>query len=221
VSTSVFDIRFTELYDVLRNDPFYGDDVRVKELVIKLERQLRRPDQILDLNKKELLQAPPPGSTEQRRYVYDPLSNPQSVLIQILVELAGLNVWHLYYGRLGPQRIRQMSYISDHRFYTTSDELERLLRRLNLLLPESIFPSVPVMTSQKKLRRSQRHKEQCRVVAERLWREDPNTTIQDMIFSDEITRDGCEGKVYAEKTLRKWINDLCPNRRPGRRPKAR
>ena len=27
-----------------------------------------------------------------------------------------------------------------------------------------------------------------------------------------------EGKIYAEKTIRNWIKELCPNRSPGRRP---
>jgi hypothetical protein len=142
VSTSVFDIRFTELYDVLRNDPFYGDDVRVKELVIKLERQLRRPDQTISLEKREGLHPPPPGSTEQKRYVYDPLSNPQSVLIQILVELAGLSVWHSY-GQLATHKLHLAPYLIDSKYYTGSDEFKRLLRKLNLPLPASLFPLAP------------------------------------------------------------------------------
>ena len=71
---------------------------------------------------------------------------------------------------------------------------------------------------QRKLRPDQRHKIECRKVAEKLWNENKDITIQDMIFSDEINN-VFEGKSYSEKTIRNWINDLCPNRKPGRRPK--
>lgn len=74
-------------------------------------------------------------------------------------------------------------------------------------------------TSTKKLRPNQRHKITVREVAAELWEKDPDITIggyNGMIFRDEIN-EVCEGNVYAEKTLRNWIKDLCPNRKPGRR----
>jgi hypothetical protein len=67
-------------------------------------------------------------------------------------------------------------------------------------------------------RKSTIHKERCRAIAALMWAKDPKFTIEDMISSDAINKYGCENKVYHEKTLRKWINDLCPNRNPGRRP---
>lgn len=70
---------------------------------------------------------------------------------------------------------------------------------------------------ERRLRPSQRHKAACRKVAASLWGKDPSITIAAMIQKDEI-RDACEGKVYKEKTIRRWIKDLCPNRKPGRRP---
>ncbi|RKX62138.1 MAG: hypothetical protein DRP37_02340 [Thermodesulfobacteriota bacterium] len=76
-----------------------------------------------------------------------------------------------------------------------------------------------VKSPKKKLTPVQRHKKQCRKVAKSLWKKNPTMTIADMIQRDEITIGVCEDKAYKEKTIRKWINDLCPNRVPGRRPK--
>ena len=70
----------------------------------------------------------------------------------------------------------------------------------------------------KKLRPNQRHKIECRTIAERIWENEPNVTITDMIWRDEIAK-ACETKVYKESTLWDWVKDLCPNRSPGRRPK--
>jgi len=76
--------------------------------------------------------------------------------------------------------------------------------------------------NRKKLLRSyQRHKERCRALAGYLWEKYPDTTIEDMIHYDALNMHGCENKIppYHEKTLRKWIHDLCPNTKAGRRPK--
>ena len=66
------------------------------------------------------------------------------------------------------------------------------------------------------LRPDQRHKQQCRKVAQELWQKDPTITIADMIMKNEIN-ELLEGKSYTDRTIRNWINDLCPNRSPGRR----
>jgi len=71
---------------------------------------------------------------------------------------------------------------------------------------------------EKKLTDDQRRRVACRKEAEKIWADDPNITIADMILSDELNL-LCENRIYAEKTMRNWINDLCPNRDPGRRPK--
>jgi hypothetical protein len=52
-----------------------------------------------------------------------------------------------------------------------------------------------------------------------IWAKEPERTIPDLATCDEITRYGCENKIYHEETLRRWIKDLCPNRQPGRRSK--
>jgi hypothetical protein len=67
----------------------------------------------------------------------------------------------------------------------------------------------------RKLRPEQRHKIDCRAAAQKIWAESPLITIDDMAGRDEITN-ACEGHVYGKPALRVWINDLCPNRKPGR-----
>jgi hypothetical protein len=74
----------------------------------------------------------------------------------------------------------------------------------------------------KKLKHNQIQRLECRKIAEKLWKTDPTITIEDMIRKDELAKfsfqkDG--SKMYSLTTLRVWINDLCPNRDPGRRPK--
>jgi hypothetical protein len=82
--------------------------------------------------------------------------------------------------------------------------------------PAQIAEQVQAAAKQRKKRPEQRHREVCRAVAERLWRDNPEITISDMTISDEIN-EACEGKYYKdEKTIRNWIKDLCPNPKPGR-----
>jgi hypothetical protein len=71
-----------------------------------------------------------------------------------------------------------------------------------------------------KLRPNQSHKVKCRKIAARIWENEPNVTIADMIWRDEIA-EACENKTYNESTLRNWIKDLSPNRSPGRRPEKK
>jgi len=83
-----------------------------------------------------------------------------------------------------------------------------------------IIPEQPDEKPKKKQRPNQIHREKCREVAQRLWEESPTITIADMAYKDEII-EACNGKVYAEKTIRNWTNDLCPDRSPGRRSKKK
>jgi hypothetical protein len=68
-----------------------------------------------------------------------------------------------------------------------------------------------------RLRDDQRHKERCRAIAALIWEKEPSRTIEDMIDAPEITRFGQENAAYTRDTVRRWIKDLCPDRRPGRR----
>lgn len=82
--------------------------------------------------------------------------------------------------------------------------------------PTRVGDQFQVEVKGRNLRPDQRHKIDCRAVAQKIWAESPETTIEGMIRSDEVSN-ACEGIVYGEKTIRNWIKDLCPNRRPGRR----
>lgn len=84
--------------------------------------------------------------------------------------------------------------------------------------PAKVADQVQVAVKSRKLTPEQRHKIDSRAAALKLWSESPERTIQDMIQRDEIAH-ACDGVVYGEKTIRNWINDLCPNRKPGRRKK--
>ena len=66
----------------------------------------------------------------------------------------------------------------------------------------------------RKLRPEQNHRLACRAVAERLCEENPNMRSHEMVLKDEIAN-ACEGKVYGEKTIKRWVKDICQNRRPG------
>jgi hypothetical protein len=86
----------------------------------------------------------------------------------------------------------------------------------------------PPAESPRKLRPNQKHREQVRDVARRIWREDPTVTIADMIRRDEIREMFAPGmaapevpqsKEYKQKTLRNWVKDLAPTHKPGRRAK--
>lgn len=68
----------------------------------------------------------------------------------------------------------------------------------------------------KKLRPSQKHRLACRKVAEEIWEKFPTLTIVAMSKKPEI-KEACDSMEYTEKTIRRWVNDLCPNRKGGRR----
>ncbi len=70
----------------------------------------------------------------------------------------------------------------------------------------------------KKLLPSQKHKIEARLIAEGKWQEDPNITIAEMVQDPDINKE-YDGIEYKNKTLRGWINNLAPNRKPGRRKK--
>jgi hypothetical protein len=86
--------------------------------------------------------------------------------------------------------------------------------------PEIIPKKIDDKKLKKKLRPVQIHKIKCREVAQKLWEEGATITIADMIHKDAINK-VFDGKVYAEKTIRNWIKDLCPDRSPGRRRKKK
>lgn len=101
-------------------------------------------------------------------------------------------------------------------------ENEEKAQELLYIILESLYRKQDVLRAEsqlgfKKLLPSQKAKIQCREVAEKLWKQDDSITIAAMSEKKEILEAG--GEDYAPKTLRRWIKDLSPNRRPGRRPK--
>jgi len=74
-----------------------------------------------------------------------------------------------------------------------------------------------------KVRPSREHREDVRKVASELWEKNPTMTIVAVI--DDLNERGIgkklNGNLYLENTIRRWINDLCPDRSPGRRPKKK
>jgi len=109
--------------------------------------------------------------------------------------------------------------INDNTLYL-SDLLFKLsdIKKFESEHPEITADRIDDKKPEKKLLPSQMHREKCREVAEKLWAEDPTLTIVDMTYKDEINA-LFDGKSYVEKTIRKWIKDLNPDRSPGRRPK--
>ncbi len=76
------------------------------------------------------------------------------------------------------------------------------------------------ISKQVKLRYDQMCREKCRDIAKKLWDKDPTITIADMVYENELQTYTLKqnGEMYTGRTIRGWINDLCPDRSPGRRP---
>ncbi len=81
---------------------------------------------------------------------------------------------------------------------------------------EPMSPKSSGEQKESKPRKSQRHKERCRALAEYKWKKFPDTNIAEMMDDGDILEIGCERKVYKPETIREWIRDLCPNPKPGR-----
>lgn len=68
------------------------------------------------------------------------------------------------------------------------------------------------------LNATQRRRAKCRALAALKWRDNPTITIAAMRQDADLLQFGCERHKYAHGVPDGWINDLCPNRQPGRRP---
>lgn len=101
----------------------------------------------------------------------------------------------------------------EHRIVNYIFKLKEVVELENKFIPVKVI----------KLRCTQRHKEECRQIAKSIWDIMPDITIVGMIRTDEIRKIRGEKKPnpYTERTVREWVNDLCPNRKPGRRPKQK
>ncbi len=65
-----------------------------------------------------------------------------------------------------------------------------------------------------------RRRENAKLVASAFWEANPQMTIEDVIRTNSISR-ACDNEAYGEQVIRGWIKDLCPNRKPGRRPQKK
>lgn len=106
-------------------------------------------------------------------------------------------------------------------YYPGEEVYKRLSSPAETILGEGSAQPTPVAekaepaVKQRKLRPEHRHRTACREAAGKIWEEDPKLTIKEMIDRKEIT-DACQGAAYVRTTIRTWIKDLCPNRKPGR-----
>jgi hypothetical protein len=113
-----------------------------------------------------------------------------------------------------------LRYFNNHRF-SMADLLFRI-SDIEILENEMKIPGKkPIPKKKKSERWSQVQKKKCREIAKKIWEEDPSITIQEMMDRGEVVEitKRKDDQLFAEKTLRNWIKDLCPNRKPGRRPK--
>lgn len=114
------------------------------------------------------------------------------------------------------------SLIGKHRMIKVDD---LLYLRSEIALIEKQY-SIKRKTDTSKKRKPdhrQMQKDKCRAIAKKLWDQEPETTIVDMSIHHELIEHtkNIKGKLYTERTVREWIKDLCPNRKPGRRPEKK
>ena len=109
-----------------------------------------------------------------------------------------------------------INYIA--RFVKLSELKKYLVDVIGIPLPSLLFPK-DIETKHKKLRPSQKAKNECRKIAKKIWGENPQITIADMINHDDLLSYTTkkDGNFYTEKTVRNWIKNLCPDRSRGRR----
>ena len=81
---------------------------------------------------------------------------------------------------------------------------------------DKYFDNIKSDPLKKKLRPVQKCKIDCREMAKELWEKDPTFTISAMFDHAEIKK--IRNNKYMKKTFRNWVKNLCPNRKPGRRP---
>lgn len=99
------------------------------------------------------------------------------------------------------------------------DGLEEFLNNLETTPTTSPGPKQPDAKPKKTSKRHQetnKQKEAARKAAKKLWKEDEDLTIADVVIHDDINS---VAPNKTERTLRDWIKDLAPSNKPGRRSK--
>jgi len=106
------------------------------------------------------------------------------------------------------------------KFYFRLSDIEQFEKKHGIKPTDRV---VGIPEEPKKKAHNEMCKKKCQEIAVRRWAEDPTITIRDMIDSQEIVdaAQKKDGSLYLEKTIRDWIKHLCPDRKPGRRPKKK
>jgi len=114
-----------------------------------------------------------------------------------------------------PEKCIEHTKTLPYAFYSI-EELYPFLEEC-LFKAEDLAKIFPVNKTPRNGRLSETHKNAVRKIAKKMWEKDASITIQSIINSNEVET-ATEHNSYDEKTLRKWVKDLAPNRNPGRRP---
>jgi hypothetical protein len=120
------------------------------------------------------------------------------------------------------EQIELAQFINSAAKFIKLSELKRyFVDVIGIPLPSLLFPK-GTENKDKKLRPSQKAREECKIIAKKIWEKNPQITIADMINHPNLLTNTTkkDGNLYAEKTVRNWIKDLCPDRSPGRRKRT-
>jgi hypothetical protein len=100
----------------------------------------------------------------------------------------------------------------------TGGDLPSFLAYIDQKKREDIIKTDP--TERQKLRPDQEDRQTCQDIAASLWNEYEILDLKHMINLPDIQKIAGNGKLYKEKTLRKWLSEIAPERakKPGIRP---
>jgi len=144
--------------------------------------------------------------------IYDPAGNQAEVKIEQALSPNVISDWDAFAGppiQLTPTGI---NFVDRPRCVRTPDEMERCYFAVNDVEALKKAPKGNKKKSQAKW-------DNVREWVAAKWKEAPDMTIDDMAISDDVTN--LLGKNLTLKTIRDHIKDLCPNRKPGRRPTSK
>ncbi|MEG3640698.1 hypothetical protein [Magnetococcus sp. PR-3] len=86
-------------------------------------------------------------------------------------------------------------------------------------LNQSVSQSPVEAANEEPLSLRERHHERTVAIAQYLLSLDPYTPATKLFSSEAITKIACEGKPYSERTYRRWLKPIMPERKRGR-PKS-
>lgn len=108
----------------------------------------------------------------------------------------------------------------DARYRVSPRDFLAWAQAMGLRIPKVLEQAVTdnAASEERVLNATQRRREKCRALAALKWQHNPTITIAAMRQDADLLEFGCERHKYAYGVPDGWINDLCPNRQPGRRP---